>query len=1150
MLSIWSVSVISLFYLAFLFALAWFVEKYRVNKYKSLIYSLTLSIYCTSWAFYGTTAQAANNGWWLAPTYAGSILLFVFGWRVYIRIADICRQQKLTSLADFIATRYGQSSQLSGLVSLISVIAIVPYISLQLSAISQSIGLISGGDQVELFWQDSTFYITLVLALFAILFGANRVRPSENNPGLMTSIAFESIVKLLAFLMVGIYVCFFVFDSPQALFEQARQAQIPQTILDNKSASYVYFGHMVLGLLAMLCLPRQFHVSFIEVTSNKDLFHARWIFPTYLVLISLFLLPIAYAGRLLFDGENVAYDSFVLAIPLSQGNDGMTLISYLGGFSAAISMVIVSAIVLSVMITNDFINQFVLRRAQLSSMSSGLTTLHLLRARRAVILLVLIASYFCHRMLSGANTLANVGLLSFTLVAQFAPALLIGLWWRGASRLGAQLGIATGFVVWLYTLLLPAIAAGIGYQAEWLVNGPWQVSWLAPTDFWSLSLDATTQTLLLSLTLNTFVFVMVSSLYGAGLSEKLQSNKFILVNESDKPTTAKRAFTYAELASLLQRFVDKASGQELVLTHFPTQQGDWKKAAPLAIFNLVEREMAAVIGGASARLILDAARNQQTDSLNQVADFVDEASQVLKFNRDLLQSTIENINQGISVVDQELNLVAWNSGYKEMFNYPEGALYIGRPIADIIRFNAQRGLFKTQDIEQEIEKRLAYLKLGSAYKYQRAHQDGRVFEMQGNPLPGGGFVTTFTDVTEYIQTQQALTDANTNLEQKVTQRTQALTEANTQLVLAKQTAELATESKTRFFAAASHDLLQPFNAASLFCAVMEEKSQDTELRELAQHIKSSLNSAEDLLSNILELTKLESGAMRLDKQTFSLSRLLEPLQVEFSALAHNKQLALEFNYREARIISDRTLLRRVLQNLLSNAIRYTDSGRVSVSCEASDTLLTISVHDTGPGIAMADQHIIFEEFKQLNSANKAQGLGLGLAITKRICDTLDISLNLTSDIGQGACFSVSIPLSTEQLARTNETAPVELVTGFDGLTIWLVDNDMQVLSALQTLLENWGCCVYTAHDIDSVQQLTNAMVRPQLIIVDYQLDDGVTGIDLITACDLIGIPCIVNTANRDEEIREKIQEAGLPLLYKPVKAPALRRLIKKLCYEE
>lgn len=1145
MFSIEVISLVAIAYLAVLFAVAWFADKQPKPQANARIYALSLGVYCTSWAFFGTTAQAANNGWWLAPTYLGTILLFIFGWRVYLQIASICRQQKLTSMADFIATRYGQSSSLSGLISLISVIAVVPYIALQLNATSASIGLLTGSATLnaDVFWQDSTFYITLLLALFAVLFGTRRLRPSEHNPGLMTAIAFESLVKLFAFLVVGIYVCFVLFDSPWQLLQQAEKKGIVAQIEQTRSANYVYWVHVLLGVLATLCLPRQFHTAFIEQGSEQQLKSARWLFPLYLVLITLFTLPIAYAGLLYFEGQAVGYDTFVMALPIAAEQSTVTMLAFLGGFSAATSMVIVSSIVLSIMITNDFINQFLLRRHGVVNGSLRLSKQRLLFARRVVILVVLLLSYASHRFFAEGNTLANMGLMSFALVAQFAPAMVLGLWWRKASCLGAQLGILTGSAIWFYALLLPSLVEGLGMESEWLLHGPWAITWLAPRNLLALGLDELSQAVILSLLANTLVYLVVPWFSQARLAERLQSNKFILAENETRHTQTR--LTYQEFADLLQRFGDPEHVQPLIESSFPKERAKWREIAPTNIEELVEREMSALIGGPSARLVLQVSKDEKAHSIEDVAEFVDEASQVLRFNRDLLQATIENVEQGISVVDSDLKLVAWNKQYSDMFAYPEGSLYIGRPVAELIRLNAERQLFDFNDLQREVEKRLTYLKQGSAYKFQREHRDGRVFEMQGNPLPGGGFVTTYTDITEFVRQQQSLEQLNTALEEKVQARTVELTLANQQLELAKREAERATESKTRFFAAASHDLLQPFNAASLFCALMNERAQGTELASLSENIKDSLASAEDLLSSILELTKLEAGAFRVNPVVFNLDSLLNPLCNEYDALATAKGLAFVVDAIEVALHTDKALLKRVISNLLSNAIRYTNSGEVRLRLERHAERLSIIIEDTGIGIAKQDQALIFQEFKQLGDKAHGQGLGLGLAISKRICDLLGIDLSMGSELGKGTQFTLLLPCrdASTRLSDTNTILPTR-DNQLNHVKVWLLDNDPNALKALKQLLINWGCEVTCASDQAQLYALMQVSTA-DLLIADYQLDGGITGLDVIRNLNITEVPIIINTANHDETIRELVSDSGYPLLYKPLKAPALKRMVKR-----
>ena len=327
---------------------------------------------------------------------------------------------------------------------------------------------------------------------------------------------------------------------------------------------------------------------------------------------------------------------------------------------------------------------------------------------------------------------------------------------------------------------------------------------------------------------------------------------------------------------------------------------------------------------------------------------------------------------------------------------------------------------------------------------------------------------------------------------------------------------------------------------------MNEKTQDTELAELALNIKNSLSSAEELLSSILELTKLDAGAFKVELSEFAIKSLVEPLQNEYEALANEKGLRFIVESKNVMVKTDKALLRRVLRNLLSNAIRYTQHGEIRFKMLVESDQLAILIEDTGIGIASKDQHSIYQEFKQLGDKPNAEGLGLGLAITKRICDLLNISLVMGSELGKGTQFTLNLPCATDLVPTQMNNTVKNPETELGKLRIWLIDNDENVLNALKQLLQNGGCDIATATGLAQLQALQAKLPVPQLLIIDYQLDDGITGLDVIREAKLCHLPIIVNTANHDEVIREKVLDAGYPLLYKPLKAPALKRMIKRL----
>lgn len=537
-----------------------------------------------------------------------------------------------------------------------------------------------------------------------------------------------------------------------------------------------------------------------------------------------------------------------------------------------------------------------------------------------------------------------------------------------------------------------------------------------------------------------------------------------------------------------------------------------------------------------------------------MAELLDETSQELRFSRQLLQATMENVAQGIAVADSEAHIVAWNRRYVEMFAYPEGMVYVGRPVADLIRFNAERGEFGDTDIEHEISKRLAHLKSGTSYVIQRTRRNGRVYEIHGQAMPDGGYVTTYTDITEFKRTEQALIDAKLTLEQRVQERTGELETALQAEQDAKRLADEANATKTRFVAAASHDLLQPLNAARLFASTLEERSTDPEVVEIAGRIDSSMRAAEEVLDDMLDIARLESGAMRADVTDFAVAEAFEHLGRQFAPLAERRGLRLRFTKARYRVKSDRVLLRRVLQNLIANALRYTQRGGVLVACRRRGARVELQVWDTGPGIAEQHQRAIFEEFRGLDRPSPwgEKGLGLGLSICDRIARLLGLELGVRSTPGRGSVFTVSVPLST-----TTACAPVSGPASPDaptaaslvGLTVLCIDNEPEILAGMDALMSRWGLRVLTAADAAQAREAA-ARQTPDIVLADYRLGDGeIDGLELLTWLRSSGIaaaPGALITADHSAALALQAKAIGYAVLRKPVKPAALRALLGAL----
>ncbi|WDE13446.1 PAS domain-containing hybrid sensor histidine kinase/response regulator [Thalassomonas haliotis] len=1192
----WLVSLLSLGYLGLLFVVAYRGEKQPASQWRSrpFIYSLSLGVSCTSWAFYGTVGQAATTGYVIAPVYIGTIFTLVLAWPLLLKILKISKQQNITSIADFIACRYGRSARIARLVTLVALVGTIPYIAQQLRAVSASFNLLTGTHQSG---SQTIVAVTLVLTVFSILFGTRQLAASKQNQGLVLAIAFSSVVKLLAFLCVGIFVTYVMFDG----FISLSALPSGQSLSDSGAASgeygfYPALSQAILGAITILVLPRQFHMMIIENHHSDELKSARYYFPLYLLLINLFVLPIAIAGQLTFSQAEVSADSYVLTLPLIAGQAWLGVVAYLGGLAAAASMVIVATIVLSTMVANEIVNPLLLKLEGLkleASPSQGLKLLgltlkpglvflmrrfmphsggSLLLIRRVAIVVILCLALFFERLISQQDTLASFGLLSFVLMAQLAPLIIGALYWRKATKSAALTALAAGSLLWSYTLLLPGVFDGNPFMVHWLEDGPLGIKWLAPQSLFSLELDAISHGLLVSLFANGLIFILMSRYGRRSVGEKLQADVFL----DKSPSMPKMKLTIADLANLLRRFVGQQASDDF-LSSIEKKHALVKPASDFLVAR-VRVQLAGVLGSASTRLVMKAAVQSQEMPLEAVANIVDEANEVLRFNRELLQAGIESINQGISVIDADMRLVAWNQRYLELMDYPPGLVSVGKPVAELLRFNAGRGVIPTSDIDGMIVRRLDYMRRGCRHYHQRIWSNGIVLEIQGQAMPGKGFVTTFSDITEHVNAKKALKESNELLEKRVEKRTE-------QLALAKLEAERANQSKTRFLAAASHDLMQPFNALSLYASMLKQKAQGSDFADIAENISDSLVSAEMLLSDLVEISKLDGGAYKTCYSVFPLNEVLAPLVKEFILLSQDRGVLFHYQPTSCYVYSDKKLLRRIIQNFLTNAVNYCRQGKVVLGVRRQGEFISLQVWDNGPGIARDKQQVIFKEFERINDSQDSPGLGLGLAICDRIARLLGLSIDLHSLVGHGTCFKLRLPKAkapelvlsaraeegdnlAQEMAVEQSTFPepsvgrnsqkrggniVPLHGSHKQEQILIIDNDPQVLQAMLSLLESWG---YQVIAVENKGQLETALsnspdrcVAPILVIADYHLSEGDNGVDLtreLLAARQWPISCIINSADPGEAVRAHVIEAGYRFIRKPIKAMALKRLIKEL----
>ncbi len=654
MIDTWVVVLASAGYLGLLFAVASYGDR-RAAQGRSLIssgvvYSLSLAVYATSWTYYGSVGRAASGGVGFLPIYLGPTVAMALWWLVVRRIVRICKRDRITSLSDFLAARYGNSAGLGALVTVVAVIGIVPYIALQLKAVSSTFTVLRGAGEpaaaavsdVPLL-QDTALPVALLLALFAVVFGTRHLDASERHEGMVAAVAFESVVKLVAFTAAGCYVVFGLFDGFGDLFGRAAaDADLAPLLGYEQVGSYgSWMWLVVLSMLAILLLPRQWQVGVVENVDERHLRTATWLFPLYLLLANVFVLPVALAGLLTFGREGTDPDTFVLALPLADGQSALALLVFLGGLSAATGMVIVETIALSTMVSNSLVIPLLLRRGGPLARRQSLRGV-VLGIRRVTIVVVLLLGLLYFRAAGETRALVAIGLVSFAAVAQFGPALLGGLFWRGATRRGALAGLAGGFAVWTYTLLLPYVAQSGGLPAGFVEDGPWGLRLLAPQALLGLDgLDDVSHAMTWSMLVNVGLFVGLSLTGPPGPAERAQAATFVDVLTAPRggfDLRHRATSSAAELQALLERFLGPERAAEALASSRAVTTGD---EADAELVRHAETLLAGAVGSTSARFLVASVSEEQPLGVPEVMEILDETSQVLATSRALERKSAE-----------------------------------------------------------------------------------------------------------------------------------------------------------------------------------------------------------------------------------------------------------------------------------------------------------------------------------------------------------------------------------------------------------------------------------------------------------------------------------------------------------------------------
>ncbi len=1125
-----SASLFALLWIGVLFTVAAWAEaqsvsrgRPRLPRLRHLAYMLALGVYCSSWTIYGAVGSVVRDGWNYLPIYLAPLLMLVLAPMFLRRLAEAVAEEQATTPSDFIAARFGHDVKVARLVTVIALAGSVPYMALQLRSIGNALAIVTGLPVVV----PTMVAAAVLLAVFAILFGARRFERAGRSEGMVYAIGLESAIKFVALALVGFLAI--------SMLTQVSQVQLETglgRLAERFHPSRLSLETWVIALIsacAVIVLPRQFYMALVEAQQPSDLPRARWGLAIYLGVMAVLVLPIALAGVIVL-GDHVSPDFYVLNLPLVSGHAMIAAAALIGGISAAAAMVIADATALATMVSNDLIFPTLVRADEATELGAGTLGRQMLLVRRTSIVGVIVLALAWALLVSPSQSLASIGLVAFAAMAQFTPHLLLATYGRQRDAKAARASLTAGLMLWLYTLALPPILPV--EIRSWLASGP-----LDPLRLFGIGhAGPLVHGVVWSLGVNLAVYAAVAA-------RKVQSNPLPSLLGWQKQVS-----DMSDLKELAASFI----GHERAEREFPTARSGLMIDRHSA--QRARKLIASVVGTSSARALVASALAGGQMSLADVTRLLDERGQSLSFSRQLLAATFENIEAGISVVDSDQRLVAWNSRYEQLFDYPAGLLYVGAPVADLIRYNARRGDFGANaddtQVEFEVEKRLAHLRRAQEYTFERYRPDGQVIKMVGGPMPGGGYVTSFIDITAEAQVRAELERTLATMEVRIAERTRELSDANRQLAQ-------ADRDKTRFLAAASHDLLQPLHAARLFSAALAREVPERS-QMLVGRVDNAIIAAETLLRALLDISKFDAGGVTARPEPLLLGPFLADLVDGMRPMAEAKGLSLrvgplgDSRDRQPRLVhSDPGLLRSLLQNFLANALRYTVEGGVILGVRwrrsKSGDELRIDVIDTGVGIAPDKQDAIFGEFTRLGEV-EAEGLGLGLALSRRIARLLGARIEVASRVGRGSRFSLYLPALHE-----GEVMPLALpvsaaVPNPSGvmrpLNLLVLDNDPLTVEATSALLTAMGHHPFGAEDGDAAR----AILRKESIdavLADYRLDTEEDGLSVVSTLRKRrkGLPALLITAETSPEIRDRAVALGVAMQAKPASAAGIEAFL-------
>jgi signal transduction histidine kinase/Na+/proline symporter/CheY-like chemotaxis protein len=1114
-----------LVYIAVQYALAWWVDKRGKSAHplrRAITYGLALAVVNGSWFYLGGMGSGSRYGWNYLTGYIGPALAITLLFPLWRRLAHTVKKENIGSISDFLSARYGKSRPLGTLAAIVAIIASLPNLAGQLRALAMAWAGVSHSPENT---GIGMVVFAGLLAGFAILFGTRKPALTEHNRGLMRVIALDAVLKLavlsiLALIAVNL---FWVRHDWKAIDFGALGEPMR---LDGG-----LFNSILMTCAIMFCAPRQFYISFVELEDEKDLKLARWVLPLFLAATALAVPPIVVAGQALYGAARP--ETYVLRLA-AQGGPWMNALAFVGIASSISTFVALETVALASMVSNELVLPAATRLGWRVHRGINIGRV-ILSIRHGAIIAILGLSILYYRAMIPGQALGTVTLVAAAGLAQLMPALFGGLIWRRGHAAGAIAGIAGGFAIWLYYIAALQFLANIGAIHGIGIH-------LAA----SSGTDLFVQKVLLTQIVNISLYVSVSLWMRPRSIDLIQAAAFVdaPVRFGASSANSSAMGTVGDLKVLVGQFLGKTTADQAFAQ---LERGRGRRMrdsdrVDSALLQGAERLLAGAIGASLARSVLTWQLAGSGRAPTDVVRVLDDAAQSVQFNRDLMEIALAHLSHAVYVTDRKGRLKVWNARYVEIFDLPAGFLKVGMPITDVIRRALSADGVSESEIEEFLRLKLQCIHEGRPQNFEREHKNGRVLKTVGSPMPDGHYLTTLSDVTDLHRAAQALRRSNELLELNVAERTAELTRANVALVEAKSVAERASKSQARFLAAASHDLMQPLQAARLFIGALQDDLPNAgdRHRDLLQTADVSIDSANRLLRALLNLSRLEAGGIRPAVRPVDVGVLLETLKREFEPIALRKNLSLHIPSRSAWVMSDPDLLRSVLQNLIGNALRYTQQGRILVACRRDGRGLRFEVRDAGTGIPEDSLSEIFKEYSRLaNDHDSESGAGLGLAIVERVCKLLDHPLVVRSRLGRGSTFAVVAPLAPA-MARSRVAAPRP--RQLDNLKVLHVENEAQIVRGMEVLLTGWGAQVQNAPSAGAALALKGNW---DVVLVDHQLGGEVSGLDLIAALSGRAEIFALLTANLSETVARQAASMGVEIILKPVAPASLRSFLSR-----